>query len=243
MRLRTTRRLDCTVDLVAAFKNARALLTGARAVLDEQEWPAAFSMAALALEEVGKATLCMTMLGMPPTEREKFRPAFNKAFTDHQAKATFAHLVLAMVADEVSATLEKMMDDVIESARRTNTVKFRGLYVDCTDTGALLKPDDVAEADARWMVNTVTTTLAESGPAEAAVAEPDVYLDFVHQWQSGVDFDALGAYIDTAPDKFLAEVRAFTHDDVPPSAVFLGTALTEQVAAADARRQRSGGDR
>ncbi|MFD3700225.1 AbiV family abortive infection protein [Streptomyces sp. NPDC058646] len=220
------------VDLAAAaFKNARALLTGAQAVLNEQQWPAAFSIAALALEEVGKAVLCMTMLGMPPAAREEFRPGFNKAFIDHQTKATCTHLVLAVVADEVPATLERLLEDVIASARQTNAVKFRGLYVDYTDTGALLKPDDVTEPKAMWMVSTVTTALTESGPAEAAVADPDVYLDFLHQWQSGMDFDALGAYVDTDPEKFLADVRSLVHEDVPPPAVFLGTAFAEQDAA------------
>ncbi|MFE2487194.1 AbiV family abortive infection protein [Streptomyces mirabilis] len=223
------------VDLAAAaFTNARALLTSAQALLDERQWPTAFSVAALALEEVGKASLCMTTLVMPPAVREEFRPAFAKAFTDHQAKAEFAHLVLGMVADEMPASLEQLLDDVVASARRTNAVKFRGLYVDYTDTGALLKPDSVGESEARWMVTTVTSTLAASGPAEAAAAEPDVLLDFIRQWQSGVDFDALSAYVEAAPEQFLADMRAFGRDDVLPPALFLGNTLAEQLTAAAA---------
>ncbi|MEU6942890.1 AbiV family abortive infection protein, partial [Streptomyces rubiginosohelvolus] len=80
-----------------------------------------------ALEEVGKATLCMTMLALPPAVREEFRPDFTKAFTNHQTKAEFAHLVLVVGGDEVPAHLEQLLDDVIASAHRTNAVKFRGL--------------------------------------------------------------------------------------------------------------------
>ncbi|MGX1886869.1 hypothetical protein [Streptomyces sp. NPDC055287] len=89
----------------------------------------------------------------------------------------------------------------------------------------MLKPDDVAEAEARWMVSTVCTRSPNPGPAEEAVAEPEVYLDFIRQWQSGVDYDAIGAYVEAAPEKFLVEVRAFTRDDVPPPTLYLGAAL------------------
>ncbi|MGW4508541.1 AbiV family abortive infection protein [Streptomyces sp. NPDC004436] len=219
------------VDLAAAsFRNAHALLSSAQAVLDEQQWPSAFSIAALSLEEVGKAGLCMMTLAMPPAAREEFRPQFNKAFTDHQTKASCAHLVLAMVSDEVPATLEQMLEDVIASAHRTNTVKFRGLYVDYTDAGTLLRPDNVTEAEARWMVSTVTSALTASSTAEEAVADPDVYLDFLHQWQSGMDFETLGEYVNSTPEQFLADVRALVHHDVPPPAVFLGRTLADQNA-------------
>lgn len=184
----------------ASFKNARGLLTSAQAVLDVEQWPRAFSFAALALEEVGKPSLCMMMLGMPPAVREEFRPGFEKAFTSHQAKAEFAHLILGMVDEKMPASVEQMMDDAVTAASRTNAVKFRGLYVDYTDTGELLQPDTVGESDARLMVTTVTAALAVSSFAEAAAAEPDVFLDFLHQWQDAMDFGALDAYIARAPD-------------------------------------------
>ncbi|MEV6534898.1 AbiV family abortive infection protein [Streptomyces sp. NPDC051639] len=224
------------VDLAgAAFKNARSLHTSAQAVLDAHQWPAAFSFAALALEEVGKAALCMTTLAMPPAVREEFRPDFEKAFTQHQTKAEFAHLTLAMVADKVPASFEQLLNDVVASARRTNAVKFRGLYVDYTITGALLEPEDVSESDARWMVSTVAAALAAAGPAENAAADPDAFLDLIHQWQSSVDFDALGTYVEASPNEFLTHMRAAARDDVDPPDVLLGPVLAEKVAAANAR--------
>ncbi|WP_307718003.1 hypothetical protein [Streptomyces sp. V4I23] len=57
-----------------------------------------------------------------------------------------------------------MLEDVIEFSSRTNVVKFRGLYVDYTNAGEPLKPDDVTEEQAGWMVSTVTTALAEARP-------------------------------------------------------------------------------
>ncbi|MEC4015720.1 AbiV family abortive infection protein [Streptomyces sp. H27-D2] len=166
------------IDIASAsFTNARALLTSARAVLDGHQWPTSFSIGALALEEIGKGALCMTLLIMSPADREEFRPAFDKAFTNHQTKAEFAHLVLAMAAEKVPASLEQLAEEAIASARQTNAVKFRGLYVDYTDAGALLKPDDsIDEAAARQMIAVVTAALADAEYAEAAVADPDAYL-------------------------------------------------------------------
>ncbi|MER6162708.1 AbiV family abortive infection protein [Streptomyces sp. NPDC001868] len=222
------------VDIAAAsFTNARALLTSAQAVLDTHQWPTAFSIAALALEEVGKAAMCMMMLSMPPAVREQFRPQFEKAFIDHRTKAEFAHLILGMVSEETPASLDQLMTDAIASARKSNAVKFRGLYVDYTDTGVLLTPASVGEREARWMVATVTTALAESVDTEAAVADPDVLLDFFREWQDGVDLQALGAYVENAPEEFIGHIRAFVRDDVPPPADFLGPALAGKLAAAD----------
>ncbi|MCX4564690.1 AbiV family abortive infection protein [Streptomyces phaeochromogenes] len=224
------------VDIAAAaFKNARSHLTSAQAVLDAQQWPKAFSFAALGLEEVGKAALCMMMLAMPPAVREEFRSDFAKAFTSHEAKTEAAHLVLGMVADAVPASLQQLQDDVVASARRTHAVKLSGLYVDYTDTGTLLLPDTISEIDARLMVTTLTTALAQSRDAEAAVADdPDAYLDALHQWQDDMDFDALGTDIEKNPDQFLTQVRAFVRDDIPPPACLLGTQLSGRLSEADA---------
>ncbi|WP_019074424.1 AbiV family abortive infection protein [Streptomyces hokutonensis] len=223
------------VDIAAAsLKNARALLTSAQAVLDAQQWPTSFSFAALALEEVGKASLCMTMLAMPPAVREEFRPDFEKMFTSHQTKAEFAHLILGLIDEKVPASVQQMLDDVVTAARRTNDVKFRGLYVDYTSTGDLLQPDTVGESDARLMVTAVTAALAASSFAESAVAEPDVFLDFLHQWQSAMDFDALGTHIAATPeDELLTQLRTVAQEDALAPSLFQGTVFADLVTAAD----------
>ncbi|MFE5144277.1 hypothetical protein ACFRDV_42835 [Streptomyces fagopyri] len=140
-----------------------------------------------------------------------------------------------MVADKVPASFEQLLNDVVASARRTNAVKFRGLNVDYMITGALLEPEDVSESDARWMVSTVAAALAAAGPAENAAADPDAFLDLIHQWQSSVDFDALGTYVEASPNEFLTHIRAAARDDVDPPDVLLGPVLAEKVAAANAR--------
>ncbi|SHH40204.1 AbiV family abortive infection protein [Streptomyces sp. 3214.6] len=87
---------------------------------------------------------------MPPAVRDEFRSGFDKAFTNHQAKAEFAHLmILGMIADDVPASLQQLLDDAIASARQTNDVKFRGLYVDWTGTGVLPAPSSASSRLAR----------------------------------------------------------------------------------------------
>lgn len=217
----------------AAFKNARKQHVSAQAVLDQGVWPTAFALAALAAEEVGKAALCTTLLAMPPVLREQSRTDFQKALTDHKAKAEFAQFVLAVSADQMPASIEQLLQDVIESAHRTNAVKFRGLYVDYTDTGDLLEPDDVGEDQARWMVASVAQLLQDSAPAESAVTDnPDDYLYYLRQWQESMDWETLETRVAAAPMDFLTEVRAFARDDAPPSPEILGERLVEQIAAA-----------
>ncbi|QDN54146.1 hypothetical protein [Streptomyces sp. S1D4-20] len=50
-----------------------------------------------------------------------------------------------------------------------------------------------------------------------------------------MNFDAIGAYVEVAPNEFLSHMRAVARDDVAPPDVLLGPVLAEQVAAADAR--------
>jgi hypothetical protein len=112
-------------------------------------------------------------------------------------------------------------------------MKMRGLYVDYTDNGTLLEPKDVGEDAARFMVATVTRLLEQSAPAEVSVTDdPDAYLHFVREWQDGIDYESLQARVDEDPMAFLAEVRGFARDELPPSAALLGDRLAEQIAAA-----------
>ncbi|MFE5687696.1 AbiV family abortive infection protein [Streptomyces sp. NPDC056512] len=218
----------------ASFANARALLTSAEAVLDESQWPTSFSLGALALEEVGKAFLCMGLMGMRPVDREEARSTFEQAFTNHLAKAALAHIALAMTTGEVPASLEQLLEEAIEAAHRTNAVKFRGLYVDYTDAGALLKPDSIDEATAREMFATVTSALAVTELVEIAASNPDRSLDLYRQFHSEVDQVALEQHIDANPQEFFGHIRALVHDDVIPPPAFVGPTLSERLAAAQA---------
>lgn len=219
------------VDLAAeAFKNARNLLASARAVRDGQQWPMAFSVAALALEEVGKAVLCTTMLAWPQAVREDFRPKFPKAFNSHEAKAFCAHLALQMVAEEVPEGLERLMEEAIEAASRTNAVKFRGLYVDYTAAGDILTPEDVTEEQAHQMIVIVEAVLDLSSDAEDAVAQPDVYIDVVRQVRTSEAYVALWDDLDESAGQVFTATRALVRDDVDPSQAFSGTPLAELIS-------------
>ncbi|MET9588130.1 hypothetical protein ABZY10_34640 [Streptomyces sp. NPDC006539] len=48
-----------------------------------------------------------------------------------------------------------------------------------------------------------------------------------------MDFEALEAYIEAAPEEFMADVRALVRDDVPPPTIFLGSALAQQITTVD----------
>jgi AbiV family abortive infection protein len=216
----------------ASFRNARKLQQAAVAVLDQELWPGALAWAALAAEEVGKAGLCIGLLTTPRALREPAIAEFNRGFNHHQTKASIAHLLLTMDAEELPASWEQLIDGVTEAARTTHSMKMRGLYVDYTpDTGALLAPEDIGEDAARFMVATVDRLLTASVPAEASISDPD-YLDVLHLWHESMDFEALQERFETDPIAFLGEIQAMARDEVPPSAAWFGERLAEQMAAA-----------
>lgn len=186
--------------------------------------------------------LCIGLLTTPRAIRGPAVDEFHRAFNHHQTKAGFAHFVLAIGAEQMPASWEQLLQEVAEAARQTHLMKMRGLYVDYADNGTLLEPKDIGEDAARFMVATVTRLLEESAQVEASVTnEPNLYLDFVHQWQDGIDYESLQARVDADPMAFLAEVRGFARDELPPSAAILGERLFEQITAAD-RNELPAGD-
>jgi AbiV family abortive infection protein len=226
----------------AAFDNARMMHRSAQVLLEQGLWAPAFSWAALATEEVGKAVICIGLLTTPRAIQGPAVDEFHKAFNHHVTKAGFAHFVLAISAEQMPASWERMLQEVAEAARQTHLMKMRGLYVDYDDNGTLLEPKDVGEDAARFMVATVTRLLEQSAPAEASVTEdPDAYLYFVREWQDGIDYESLQARVDEDPMAFLAEVRGFARDELPPSPAILGERLAEQIAAAS-RNELSAGE-
>ena len=75
----------------AALFNARDLLGDARKLADAGSWPRAHALAVLALEETGKAGICVQAMG-PLNQRTP--EEFWKAFKSHEEKLEIARGVL-----------------------------------------------------------------------------------------------------------------------------------------------------
>ena len=148
----------------AAFVNSRQQLASAELLLERAHWPVAHALATLALEEVGKAFLCIFSSASP----EIFRDFFWKVFVSHTIKLQIAHFALAPMA---AGTSEQPAPDVAQAimgfgqlARDNHSMKMRGLYVDYTDE-AVLDPAEVTEQDAQSMVTLARAALDHLAPA------------------------------------------------------------------------------
>lgn len=135
----------------AAFVNSRQQLATAELLLEHGHWPVAHALSTLALEEVGKAFLCI----FTSTSPEIFRDFFWKVFVSHTIKLQIAHAALAPMA---AGTAAQPSSDPVQAilafgqmAKNNHSTKMRGLYVDYTD-GVILDPADVTEQDAQTMV-------------------------------------------------------------------------------------------
>lgn len=145
-----------------AVVNGNRLLGEAQTLLEIGAWPSSYALATLAFEEIGKAYLCTTVLGLPSDIMDG--PGFWRAFRSHEAKLKFAHIMAALVGSAGPAsTVGETFQAATDAAVGDNSAKFRGLYVDYAD-GAVLRPADVDESRARTMVELVDEVLAFARP-------------------------------------------------------------------------------
>jgi hypothetical protein len=138
----------------AAEGNAADLAADARLLLEAGRYARAHALATLALEELGKRTLCLEALAGKLDEN-----GFRKAWSSHLDKLESSYL------------------EAILSANSAQRLKMRGLYVDANPIdadGAPLTPSDVAPLAAQGIVETAEVAAARlwarSTPNDAATA-------------------------------------------------------------------------
>jgi len=202
----------------AASESAASKLKAATLLFGAGQWAEAFYNAALGFEELGKAHLCMTMVVIPVQYRGAFSAReFSEMFNGHAAKAAFGHLVLQMVDQDAPVAVTDMLAEVEAAATQTNTTKFRGLYVDLGADGALLRPRDVGEADARWMVDRLQTLHDWVGPMYIELGRDPDFLVFLQQFREGIDVAAVGAAVGTDMNLLLRQMRSlFQNPETAP---------------------------
>jgi AbiV family abortive infection protein len=190
----------------ASLLNARNLVAASEILLEHRHWPRAYGIATLALEEIGKASLCMTtmifryMMAKPSD--------FWNMFYGHISKIQLGHVMLTIVA---AIQNEAKPSDVAEAfggleriARTHNATKMRGLYVD-HENGTLLEPTDVSEEEARHVVSGVRTYLdhgvlsLDNAPGRDFISYMQ---DQARQFQG--HYDSLAAAHRADPDDFAA---------------------------------------
>ncbi len=147
-----------------AMKHASEGMTEAEGMLTRERWHWAFSTATLAIEEIGKAALCLAALGMPEDVRALM--PFGAAFTDHKTKIAGARLILTIFgSNSPPPAFETITENIEASARATHQMRLHGMYVNYDDNGDLRLPSEVGEEAARGIVGELSAMLEMIPPS------------------------------------------------------------------------------
>ncbi len=142
---------------VAAARNASGLVQDAELLSGAGRLARAYSLAGLAVEEVGKAGGLATLAAMP--ENLKARAPVGRMLEWHQMKLVAGQLIAAVPvgAPTLPARLVTMplrevaeiLDNAQAFAQDVDRLKQRGLYVDVDRNGQVREPSEVTAAEVR----------------------------------------------------------------------------------------------
>ena len=142
---------------VAAARNACGLVEDAELLSEAGRLARAYSLAGLAVEEVGKAGSLATLAAMPATLRAQ--APVGRMLEWHQMKLVAGQLIAAvpisapgLAARFVTMPLTEVaeiLDDAEAFAQQTDRLKQRGLYVDVDRSGHVREPSEVTAAEVR----------------------------------------------------------------------------------------------
>lgn len=163
---------------VAAARNVQGLLRDAEMLAGSGSIARAYSLAALAVEECGKAGYLMSLAVLPKTVRA--RAPVGRMLEWHQFKLVGGLLMAAVPVDEpgLAAKLAAMrapqamqiVTALSVPAEEADRLKRRGLYVDMDRAGRICEPSDITEAE----VSSQLTRARQAAASAAVLLGPEV---------------------------------------------------------------------
>lgn len=142
---------------VAAARNARCLVEDAELLSRAGRLGRAYSLAGIAVEEVGKAGSLATLALMP--ENVKAQAPVGRMLEWHQGKLVAGHLIAAVplgvpgVATRLATMPLSEVTEILDTAQAfaedIDQLKQRGLYVDVDRGGRVREPSEVTAAEGR----------------------------------------------------------------------------------------------
>ncbi len=142
---------------VAAARNARGLVQDAELLSGAGRRARAYSLAGLAVEEVGKAGSLATLAAMP--ENLRARAPVGRMLEWHQMKLVAGQVIAAVpfgvpgVATRFVTMPLSEVAEILDSAQAftqdVDRLKQRGLYVDVDRSGQVREPSEVTAAEVR----------------------------------------------------------------------------------------------
>jgi AbiV family abortive infection protein len=182
---------ELAAGAAAAARNACGLLRDAEVLAGAHSTARAYCLAALAVEEVGKAASLATLAGMPETL--KARVPIRRMLEWHQLKQATGQLVAAVphgpsglgarLMAMPAADLAPMMSALEVRAEEADRLKRSGLYVDIGQGGKIREPSEITETE-------VTRQLAQARQAVGsakALLDPDEQARLPYPCAEGVE--------------------------------------------------------
>jgi AbiV family abortive infection protein len=146
---------ELAAGAAAAARNAEGLLRDAEILAEVDCTARAYSLAALAVEEVGKAASLAALAGMP--EALKARAPVGRMLEWHQFKQATGQLIAVMpygppgLATRLVAMPEADLAQVLSAfkvpAEEADRLKRGGLYVDIGRGGRIREPSDITDTE------------------------------------------------------------------------------------------------
>jgi AbiV family abortive infection protein len=178
----------------AAARNARGLVEDAELLSGAGRLARAYSLAGLAVEEVGKAGSLAALAAMP--ENVRARAPVGRMLEWHQMKLVAGQLVAAvpfsgpglatrfvtMPAGEVA----EILDDAQAFAQNADRLKQRGLYVDMDRAGHIREPSEVTAAEVREQLDRAQ----RAASAANALLDPSALLWLANPTAAAVEFSS-----------------------------------------------------
>jgi len=148
---------DLARGAIAAARNARGLVEDAELLSGAGRRARAYSLAGLAVEEVGKSGSLATLAVMP--ENVRARAPVRRMLEWHQWKLVAGLLIAAVplgvpgVATRFvtmpMSEIAEILDNAQAFTQDVDRLKQRGLYVDVDRSGHVREPSEVTAADVR----------------------------------------------------------------------------------------------
>jgi AbiV family abortive infection protein len=172
---------------VAAARNAQDLLHDAEVLAEAGRSARAGTLAALAVEEVGKAGSLATLAAMP--ENVRAQAPVGRMLEWHQLKLVGGMLIAAVpfaavpFAPPVLGTklatipvteLAQLLDDAESSAAELDHVKQGGLYVDVDRSGQVREPSELSAARMHEQLGRARQAVWSASPLLAPPAPPRI---------------------------------------------------------------------
>jgi AbiV family abortive infection protein len=183
--IKAARRAELCACASAAARNAQGLLRDAEVLAGSGSTARAYSLAALAVEECGKAA-SLTALAVLP-KRLRAQAPVGRLLEWHQLKQVGGLLIAAVTYDPPgvapklaampAAQVTRILSTLNVPADEADRLKRRGLYVDMDRSGRIREPSEITEAEvnsqlARAQQATESSRVLVGPEAQARFANP-----------------------------------------------------------------------